>query len=54
MQKNIEEESELQKSKPTLKDKPPVFKSWKQMYAFVLGAFATLVILFYIFTITFS
>jgi len=35
-------------------DKPPFFKSWKGMYVFVMCVFAVLVLLFYLFTITYS
>lgn len=31
-------------------EKPPIFKSWNQMYAFVLIMHAIIVILFYIFS----
>jgi len=44
-----------EKEKTTIIDeKPPFFKSWKQIYVFVLGVLTTLVVLFYIFTIQFS
>ena len=33
---------------------PPFFRKWKHMYLFVLAVFALLVILFYIFTISFA
>lgn len=29
---------------------PPVFKTWNRLYAFVLGFFVFLVLLFYLFT----
>jgi hypothetical protein len=35
-------------------EKPPFFKNWKQLYVFVLAVFATLVFLFYLFTLNFS
>jgi len=31
-------------------EKPPFFSSWNRLYAFVLGFFVLLVVLFYIFT----
>jgi len=31
-------------------DPPPFFRTWNRMYAFVLGVFVLLVILFYLFT----
>lgn len=31
-------------------DPPPFFKSWGRLYAFVIGFFVLLVILFYLFT----
>lgn len=42
------------KDSARLDEKPPFFKNWKQVYAFVLAVFALLVILFYLFTINFS
>jgi hypothetical protein len=33
---------------------PPMFKSWKQMYAFVLILHAIIITLFYLFTKTYS
>jgi len=35
-------------------DKPPIFKSWNQMYIFVFGHLIFLIILFYLFTTYFS
>jgi hypothetical protein len=35
-------------------DKIPLFKSWGQWYAFVIGFLVVLVILFYFFTKTFA
>jgi len=40
--------------KSTLDKKPPFFKSWKQIYLFVLGNLIILIILFYWFTKSFS
>jgi hypothetical protein len=37
-----------------IEEKPPIFKNWKRVYAFVLAVFVVLVILFYAFTVTFS
>jgi len=47
-------ETDSLKSTPTLIDKPPFFKSWKQIYGFVLAVFLIIVILLYFFTIIFS
>jgi hypothetical protein len=35
-------------------EKPPVFKSWKRLYIFVLVQLAVLILLFYIFTKAFE
>lgn len=35
-------------------DPPPFFKSWRGMYALLLGTLVVLIILFYLFTIYFS
>jgi len=35
-------------------EKPPIFKSWKRLYAFVLMQLTVLIILFYIFTKAFE
>ena len=35
-------------------DRPPIFKSWNRLYAFVLSTLVALVILFYIFTKAFE
>ena len=35
-------------------DSPPIFKSWNQMYIFVLVLHAIIITLFYIFTHTYS
>ncbi len=35
-------------------DKIPLFKSWRQWYAFVIGVLIVLVILFYFFTKSFA
>ncbi|WP_255492077.1 hypothetical protein [Chitinophaga sp. Cy-1792] len=42
MSKNMEEE------------KPPLFPSWNYWYALVIGWLALLIVLFYVFTKTFS
>ena len=31
-------------------DKPPIFRSWNQLYAFVLVMHAIIILLFYLFT----
>lgn len=31
-------------------DKPPILKSWKNVYALVIGVLALLIVLFYFFT----
>ena len=43
-------------TKPKLADenKPPVFQTWNQVYAFVLIAHIVIITLFYIFKITYS
>lgn len=35
-------------------DKPPIFTTWNQLYAFVIGVFIVLVVLLYFFTSYFS
>lgn len=35
-------------------DRPPIFRSWNQMYIFVLVLHAIIITLFYIFTETYS
>ncbi|HSL90003.1 MAG TPA: hypothetical protein VK870_11930 [Ignavibacteriaceae bacterium] len=35
-------------------EKPPLFKSWKKLYIFVLVQLAALILLFYIFTKAFE
>jgi hypothetical protein len=35
-------------------DKPPLFKSWTNWYVLVIGFLVVLIILFYLFTKTFS
>ncbi len=35
---------------PVEQDKPPIFKTWNQMYAFVLILHAIIIFLFYLFT----
>jgi len=34
--------------------KPPIFRTWNQLYIFVLAMHAVIVVLFYLFKITFS
>lgn len=47
---------ELPNTQPNipLESKPPVFKTWKQLYFFVLILHLIIVILFYLFKISFS
>ncbi len=35
-------------------DPPPIFKSWARAYAFVIGFLILLIVLFYLFTISYS
>ena len=45
------------KSNPTQNnedEKPPLFKSWKKLYIFVLVQLAALILLFYMFTKAFE
>ncbi len=42
------------KDKSTFDQKPPLFKSWIQVYVFVMAVFGVLVTLFYLFTKIFS
>jgi len=35
-------------------NKPPFFDSWNKMYAMVMGVLALFILLFYLFTITYS
>lgn len=39
---------------PEEEGKPPIFKSWNQMYAFVLILHAVIITLFYLFTHAYS
>lgn len=39
---------------PVVDQKPPLFKSWRSMYVFVMAVFAILVGLFYLFTKIYS
>lgn len=34
----------------TADDRPPIFKSWRNIYLFVLGVLLTLIVLFHLFT----
>ena len=51
---NSEIQSEAQQNKEDLKKILPFFKSWGQVYAFVLAELAVLIILFYLFSSTFA
>ncbi len=42
------------KPKPIDDEKPPVFQTWNQVYAFVLIAHLVIITLFYLFKITYS
>ncbi len=43
-----------EKEPSTLDKKPPLFKSWKQIYGAVLAILLVLVVLFYLFTVQYS
>jgi hypothetical protein len=48
-------EAPSQKDDPAMDDgKPPVFRTWQQMYAFVLVLHALIIFLFWLFTRTYS
>lgn len=37
-----------------IEEKPPFFNTWKQMYAFVLGLLAVIIVLLYLFSQVFT
>jgi hypothetical protein len=43
-----------QEAKESHEDRPPVFKTWNQLYVFVLVLHAIIITLFYLFTLAYS
>lgn len=42
------------KPNPLADDKPPIFQTWNQVYAFVLITHLVIIALFYLFKVTYS
>lgn len=49
-----QEQTSFEQHRKEEADPPPFFKSWRGMYALVLGTLVVLIILFYLFTIYYS
>lgn len=43
-----------EESNSILDEKPPFFKNWKQIYLLVIAVLLVMILLFYLFTVSFS